>query len=273
MAAAVGGRPAVLQADGETGKNLGNETLRWNPDDGWLEVRLPAPLAHLANRPHARYRLSSPVEFSYRGGEVAARAATRTAVQYTISYDPARNRRYLDAAWARPGPPGPVPRRTADIAGRGGGRERRAPCRYGKRRPQRSSRRSSAFQPLGRALHWLAPLREHHPDLSGHHAAALVLGRRGQGHRARRRATRNRATPEDVARPAQARTRKSPVAKTAPRKPAAPRGTRPPPGGKTGLPPRTPAGNQAAQDRSAPPAAQRSLSRSDQERSRCEGGR
>ena len=34
------------------------------------------------------------------------------------------------------------------------------------------------------AQHWLAPLREHHPGTTGHHAAALVLGRRGQGHRA-----------------------------------------------------------------------------------------
>jgi IS605 OrfB family transposase len=60
------------------------------------------------------------------------------------------------------------------------------------------------------AQHWLAPLRRHHPDLSGHHAAALVIGRRGLGHRAGRRATGNRAAPEDAARPAQARPRKHP---------------------------------------------------------------
>jgi hypothetical protein len=54
-------------ADGEAGKAWGNETIRWNPDEGWLEVRLPAPLAHLANRPHGRCRLSCPVEFTYRG--------------------------------------------------------------------------------------------------------------------------------------------------------------------------------------------------------------
>jgi IS605 OrfB family transposase len=45
------------------------------------------------------------------------------------------------------------------------------------------------------AQHWLAPLREHHPELSGHHAAALVAGRRGLGHRAGRRATGNHAGP------------------------------------------------------------------------------
>jgi hypothetical protein len=31
------------------------------------------------------------------------------------------------------------------------------------------------------AQHWLAPLREHHPETTGHHAAALVTGRRGLG--------------------------------------------------------------------------------------------
>ena len=47
-----------LTADGEKDKACGNETIRWNPGEGWLEIRLPAPLAHLANRPHSRYRLA-----------------------------------------------------------------------------------------------------------------------------------------------------------------------------------------------------------------------
>ena len=93
-----------LTADGEKDKALGNETIRWNPDQGWLEIRLPAPLAHLANRPHGRYRLSAPVGFSYRGGEVAAQAGTG-AVRYDISCDPVRGRWYLDASWkAAPAP-------------------------------------------------------------------------------------------------------------------------------------------------------------------------
>ena len=84
---------------------MGNETIRWNPDEGWLEVKLPAPLAHLANRPYGRYRLSCPVVFSYRGDEVAAQAATG-AVRYDITLDPARGRWYLDATWrTRPDPP------------------------------------------------------------------------------------------------------------------------------------------------------------------------
>ena len=104
--------------------------------------------------------------------------------------------------------------------------------------------------------HWLAPLREHHPKATGHHAAALVIGRRGLGHRARRRATGNQPAPEEAARPAQARPRTTPAARPAPRKPPAPRGPRQPPGTKTGRPHRTTAGNQAAHDRSGPPTGQ-----------------
>jgi len=38
------------------------------------------------------------------------------------------------------------------------------------------------------AEHWLAPLRVQNAVTSGHHAAAVVIGRRAHGHRARRRA-------------------------------------------------------------------------------------
>jgi hypothetical protein len=97
-----------LTADGEKDKAWGNETIRWNPDEGWLEVRLPGPLARLANRPHGRYRLSCPVEFTYRGDEVAAQAASG-AVRYDISHDPVRGRWYIDASWkAAPAPPAPL---------------------------------------------------------------------------------------------------------------------------------------------------------------------
>jgi IS605 OrfB family transposase len=95
-----------LTADGEKDKAWGNETIRWHPDEGWLEVKLPTPLAHLANRPHGRYRLSCLVEFCYRGDEVAAQAATG-AIRYDISCAPARGRWYLDASWRIS--PGPAP--------------------------------------------------------------------------------------------------------------------------------------------------------------------
>jgi len=95
-----------LTADGEKDKAWGNETIRFNPDEGWLELKLPAPLAHLANAPHGRYRLSCPVSFAYRGDEVAAQAATG-AVRYDISLDPDTGRWYLDASWKTS--PGPAP--------------------------------------------------------------------------------------------------------------------------------------------------------------------
>jgi hypothetical protein len=106
------------------------------------------------------------------------------------------------------------------------------------------------------AQHWLAPLKEHHREATGHHAAAAVIGRRGLGHRARRRANGNRTAPEDAARPARTRTRTTPERGSAPRKPTAPRDPRQPSGAKTGRPHRTTAGNQAAHDRSGPPARQ-----------------
>jgi IS605 OrfB family transposase len=342
-----------LTADGEKGKAWGNETLRWSPDEGWLEIKLPAPLAHLANRPRGRYRLECPVWFEYRGDEVAAQAATG-AVRYDVSLDPARGRWYADASWkaarqdaaalgdltAAPvvavdvnnghlavavvaadgnvtGTPFTIPLEFAGLpaATRDGqaraaittliatardagaravvienldfaearteGRERTGnrPSR-GKR--GRGFRRIIAGIPTARlrdrlvqmtanaglsvivvdpaytsrwgGQNWLKPLRQHHQELTGHHAAALVIGRRGLGHRARNRAAGNHAAPEDAARPAQARTRKPSAARPAPRKPATPRGTRQPYGGKTGMPHRTMAGNQVPEDRSRAPA-------------------
>jgi hypothetical protein len=85
-------------ADGESDKAWGNETIRWHPDQHWLEIKLPVPLAHLANRPRGRYRLSAPVAFPYRGEEVAAQAATG-AIRYDISFNATKSRWYLDASW------------------------------------------------------------------------------------------------------------------------------------------------------------------------------
>jgi hypothetical protein len=275
-----------LTADGEAGKAWGNETIRWHPGEQWLEIKLPAPLAHLANRPRGRYRLSCTVAFPYRGDEVAAQAASG-AVRYDISCDPVKGRWYLDASWrvtARPVPPLdelrqapvvavdvnvghlavavvvpdgnvigtpftvpldlpglPATQRdgrvraaistliaTAKASGaravviedldfadaRSEGRERPG-NRPSRGRRGRTFRRAVAGIPTGRfrdrliqmthnaglhvividpaytsrwgAEHWLAPLRRHNTDASGHHAAAVVAGRRALGHRARRR--------------------------------------------------------------------------------------
>jgi hypothetical protein len=109
------------------------------------------------------------------------------------------------------------------------------------------------------AQHWLTPLRAHHPKTSGHHAAAVVIGRRGLGHRARRRVTRNPSAPVEAARSTHTRTGTTPTPKPAPRKPATLTEGRQPTRRKTGPPQRAPAGNQAAQHRSGPPATQDTL--------------
>jgi hypothetical protein len=98
-----------LTADGEADKAWGNETIRVHPEEGWLELRLPTPLAHLSNTPGwaATYRLTCPVTFRYRWEEWAAQAASG-AVRYDLWLDSARHRWYVDASWrlpARPAPP------------------------------------------------------------------------------------------------------------------------------------------------------------------------
>ena len=349
-----------LTADGEAGKAWGNETIRWNPDEGWLEVKLPAPLAQLANRPHGRYRLSCPVAFSYRGDEVAAQAAAG-AVRYDITLDAASGRWYLDASWRPParavpslaelrqapvvavdvnighlavavvaldgnvlGVPFTVPldlaglpattrdgRLRAAITGllattrahgaraiviedldfaqaRAEGREQ-AGNRPSRGRRGRAFRRAVAGIPTGKfrdrlvqmthnaglavvavdpaytsrwgAQHWLAPLRAKHPQASGHHAAAVVIGRRALGHRARRRAgvtgtgqrtSGRRAAPQA---PAAGQTNRNGRSRQAQRQPPRWR--------KTVTATRPPLPAQAAHDRSGPPAEQYSLLLSD----------
>jgi hypothetical protein len=89
-----------VSADGEADKAWGNETIRVHPEAGWLELKLPAPLVELANRPHGRYRLSCLIRFAHRGDEWAAQAASG-AVRYDIIFHPNKRRWYLDASWRR----------------------------------------------------------------------------------------------------------------------------------------------------------------------------
>jgi hypothetical protein len=93
-----------LIADGDAEYSLGNGTILVHPEAGWLELKLPAPLTHLANAPHGRYRLSCPVRFSHRREEWAAQVASG-AVRYDVDFWPDRRRWYLAASWTRPTPP------------------------------------------------------------------------------------------------------------------------------------------------------------------------
>ncbi|MFF6999247.1 IS200/IS605 family accessory protein TnpB-related protein [Streptomyces sp. NPDC008313] len=90
-----------LQADGESGKRFGNETIRISPG-GEVSIKLPAPLTDLANAGHGRYVLSAKVRFPHRGEEWADRAQANRAVAYRIHYDVRRGRWYVTASWQIP---------------------------------------------------------------------------------------------------------------------------------------------------------------------------
>ncbi|MEU7854019.1 IS200/IS605 family accessory protein TnpB-related protein [Nonomuraea sp. NPDC049141] len=87
-----------LQADGESGKRFGNETIRVTPD-GEVSIKLPAPLAAYANAEHGRYVLAAKVRFAHRGQQWADRIEAHQAVAYRIHLDAARGRWYLTASW------------------------------------------------------------------------------------------------------------------------------------------------------------------------------
>ncbi len=89
-----------LTADGESGKRYGNETIRVTPD-GEVSIRLPAPLAGLANSKHSRYVLAATVAFPHRGDEWRGRIIANQAVAYRVHLDVGRGRWYLDASWTR----------------------------------------------------------------------------------------------------------------------------------------------------------------------------
>jgi len=287
-----------ITADGEADKTWGNETIRWHPVEGWLEVKLPKALAHMANRPHNRYRLSCPVNWPYRGDDVADQA-TNGALRYDITYEPSRDRWYIDASWTSHaqavatldhlrygpvvavdlnaghlavsaldrygnplGPPITIPLELAGLSAttrdghlraalseilaiaakhRAGAiviedldfvEQRTEGREHTKDRPSRG-RRGKAFRrqvsglptaqfrdrltqmadnagvaviAVGPAYtsiwgtqHWLAPLQQQYPRscLTGHHAAAVAIGRRGLAQRTRRRGTHARRSPED----------------------------------------------------------------------------
>jgi hypothetical protein len=84
-----------LTADGESGKAGGNETIRVE-EAGQLRIKTPAALAEQLG---THLTIAGPVWFHHRGDEWAARVAARQAVRYDISYDPERDRWYLDASW------------------------------------------------------------------------------------------------------------------------------------------------------------------------------
>jgi hypothetical protein len=72
-----------LAADGESGKRFGNETIRVTPD-GEVSIKLPAPLAHLANARRGRYVLASRIAFAHRGAEWAKSSSSANSASPAV---------------------------------------------------------------------------------------------------------------------------------------------------------------------------------------------
>ena len=95
-----------LAVNGTSGEVLGNQTVRVDPDNGVLEILLPAHLAHLSNTPGPRrsWRLAAPVGFEHLREQWEERVRSRSAVRYELDYRfPVRNNAggwYLTASWS-----------------------------------------------------------------------------------------------------------------------------------------------------------------------------
>ncbi|MER5748964.1 IS200/IS605 family accessory protein TnpB-related protein [Streptomyces sp. NPDC002088] len=112
-----------IEADGESGKRHGNQSIRITPD-GTLTIKLPP---HLAARyaalcdAHGRYTLDATCAFAYRQAQWRAQVLADRAVGYTIAFED--DRCYLTAAFtpARPDLPEGVDDDTLMAAARAGG--------------------------------------------------------------------------------------------------------------------------------------------------------
>ncbi|MER7197265.1 transposase [Streptomyces sp. CB01635] len=208
-----------IEADGEAGKRFGNQSIQVSPD-GAVLVKLPGELAHkYADRSdqHGRYRLDATCSFAYRNAEWAAQVAANRAVGYSIGFRDGRC--YLNAAFtpARPDLPEDVDDETLmkaalacgvigidhnadhlaawrlDVHGNPVGRPGRIDIDYTGTTDRRNAQVRQACSELIHSSRWgrqywckASSTKVH--KTSGHDAAALVLGRRGQGLGARRRA-------------------------------------------------------------------------------------
>jgi hypothetical protein len=94
-------RAGSSRGDGESGKRYGNQTIGITAC-GEVGIKLPAPLAGLANAKYGRYVLAARVAFPHRGAQWADRVEANRAVAYRIHLDVERARWYVDASWRFP---------------------------------------------------------------------------------------------------------------------------------------------------------------------------
>jgi hypothetical protein len=87
-----------LRADGESGKNYGNETIRVTPD-GQIYLNLPKSLSRFANAPVNRYLFDATIEFPTKRDAWLRQIEAARAVCYEITHNPQRERWYLDCSF------------------------------------------------------------------------------------------------------------------------------------------------------------------------------
>ena len=103
-----------INANGESGKNLGNETIRLD-EAGRLYIDLPPALSCLANAKGHRYILDATAVFHYRAQEWLAQVTAKKAVSYSLDENGETGRWYLTASWTRKPEKGSTAEGTAAI--------------------------------------------------------------------------------------------------------------------------------------------------------------
>jgi IS605 OrfB family transposase len=91
-----------IEADGESGKKFGNQTIRVSPD-GMVLIKLPPALAERwseACDEHGRYQLSTTATFHYRADKWLDQVLEYRAIGYRISFE--GDRCYIAASFTPP---------------------------------------------------------------------------------------------------------------------------------------------------------------------------
>ncbi|HEY1670198.1 MAG TPA: hypothetical protein VGG54_31235 [Trebonia sp.] len=190
-----------IEAIASGDERFGNLTITVTPG-GEVSIRLPRPLEHLANAPRCRYVLSGRAKYSYRGDEWLVRITGHRPVSYTrrhsISAIAVEDLNFADARTTG---------RETMGRGRRGRRFRKTvagiPTAVFRNRLTAQACRGDiqlyavnpAYTSAWGDQHWRNP----YENVTRHEAAATVIGRRAQGHKARRREGVTRARPEDRA--------------------------------------------------------------------------
>ena len=133
-----------LAADGESGKRFGNETIRVT-DTGQVSIKLPAPLAHLANAPHGRYVLDATVRVPAPGAGVARPDHREPGGGLPHPPRPGARPLVCHRLLAARRRPGPAAGGGAGAGGGGGGHERRPPRRLAPGCARQPGRRTAAL--------------------------------------------------------------------------------------------------------------------------------